>query len=50
MCLCAVVAPAAAERAIAALRGAGERAWLFGEVEPVAVEVAFEDRVRFAGA
>ena len=46
--LCAVVAPEAADRALAALEAAGERAWRFGEVEAVAADVAFEDRVRFA--
>jgi phosphoribosylformylglycinamidine cyclo-ligase len=46
--LCAVVAPGAAERAIAALAGAGERAWRLGEVIEVG-DVAYEDRVRFVG-
>jgi phosphoribosylformylglycinamidine cyclo-ligase len=44
--LCAVVAPDAAERAIAALVGAGERAWRLGAVIEVG-DVAYEDRVRF---
>jgi phosphoribosylformylglycinamidine cyclo-ligase len=48
--LAAVVAPAEAERAVAAVASAGERAWILGEVVPVAADVAFEDRVAFVGA
>ncbi|NUQ78431.1 MAG: phosphoribosylformylglycinamidine cyclo-ligase [Polyangiaceae bacterium] len=45
--LVAIVAPEVAERALEVLRGAGESAWIFGEVIEVG-EVAFEERVRFA--
>jgi len=46
--LVAVVAPDAADAAIAALEGAGERAFRLGEVIRVG-DVPFEDRVRFDG-
>lgn len=46
--LVAIVARGAAERAIAALEGAGERAWALGEVIRVG-DVAFEERVRLEG-
>ena len=46
--LVAVMARECAEQAIAALRGAGETAWLLGEVIEVG-DVAYEDRVRFVG-
>jgi phosphoribosylformylglycinamidine cyclo-ligase len=45
--LVAVVAPGAAARALEALRGAGEDAWIFGEVIRVG-DVPYESRVRFA--
>jgi phosphoribosylformylglycinamidine cyclo-ligase len=44
--LVAIVAPEAADRALEVLRGAGETAWIFGEVIDAA-EVAFEERVQF---
>jgi phosphoribosylformylglycinamidine cyclo-ligase len=47
--LVAIVAPDAAGRAIAALEAAGERAWRFGEIVPVAADVPFEERVAFVG-
>jgi phosphoribosylformylglycinamidine cyclo-ligase len=46
--LVAVVARGAADRAIAALRSAGEHAWALGEVIRVG-DVAFEERVRLEG-
>jgi phosphoribosylformylglycinamidine cyclo-ligase len=45
--LVAIVAPEVADRAVKALQGAGETAWIFGEVIDAA-EVAFEERVQFA--
>jgi phosphoribosylformylglycinamidine cyclo-ligase len=46
-----VAVPAAqSARAIAALEGAGERAFLVGEVERVAADTDFEARVRFSGS
>jgi phosphoribosylformylglycinamidine cyclo-ligase len=45
--LVVVVAPRAVEAALAALRGAGEAAWVMGEVIEVG-DVAYEERVRFA--
>jgi phosphoribosylformylglycinamidine cyclo-ligase len=45
--LVAIVERGAAEGALAALAGAGERAWALGEVIRVG-DVAFEDRVRFS--
>ncbi|WP_434044378.1 MULTISPECIES: phosphoribosylformylglycinamidine cyclo-ligase [Sorangium] len=44
--LVAVVEKGAADRAIAALAGSGERAWVLGEVVSVG-DVPFEERVRF---
>jgi phosphoribosylformylglycinamidine cyclo-ligase len=44
--LVAVVAKDVADRAVEALRGAGEKAWIFGEVIEVG-DVAYEERVRF---
>lgn len=44
--LVVVVAKGAADRALEALRSAGETAWAFGEIVPVG-DVAFEDRVLF---
>jgi len=46
--LCAVVAPEAEARALAALRDAGETAWSFGEVIEVG-DVPFEERVQLVG-
>ncbi|NUP11240.1 MAG: phosphoribosylformylglycinamidine cyclo-ligase, partial [Polyangiaceae bacterium] len=43
--LCVVVATAAADRAIAALQAAGERAWKLGEI----VERPEGERILFAG-
>jgi phosphoribosylformylglycinamidine cyclo-ligase len=45
--LVAVMAKESAEKAVAALTGAGEQAWVLGEVIEVG-DVAYEERVRFA--
>lgn len=45
--LVVIVAKGADDRALEALRGAGEEAWVFGEVTSVG-DVEFEDRVRFS--
>lgn len=46
--LVAIVAPEAEAQALAALHGAGEEAWAFGEVVPTG-PVAFEERVELVG-
>jgi phosphoribosylformylglycinamidine cyclo-ligase len=45
--LLVVVERGAADRAIAALGGAGERAWAVGEVVAVPAGTPFEERVKF---
>jgi len=45
--LVAIVAKEAADRALERLRAQGEKPWVLGELETVAPETDFEDRVRF---
>ena len=47
--LCVVVSREGVARALGALRGAGEQAWVLGEVIEVG-DVAYEERVRFEGS